>query len=172
MTSIKQKARHQSQRKESSNMELHATQTSADIQCMFDSFLHSDIWNLEEHRAACEWFMGPEQSHPSDLPWAMFEACQHAKDLERRGILRRDEFVLEKEWLYATFSNSDITDDTKLQLSKARFTAYENAKMTFDKEVRINTFQACGNFDVRKDSIRENSVNPHLNIHIIHLPQH
>ncbi len=127
---------------------------------MFDSFLNSEVWNYEEHRAACEWFMGPEQCEPSDLPWALFEACQHAKDLERRGVLRREEFVLEKEWLYSTFSSSLLTEDTKQQLPKARFIAFEKAKKTFDEEIRINAFQACENFDIRKNSIRKNLVNP------------
>jgi hypothetical protein len=140
-------------------MEFH---TNAEIQSLFDSFLHSDIWNLEEHRAACEWFMGPHQSLPSDLPWALFDACQQAKDLERRGILRREEFVLEKEWLYATFSSSDISEDTKQHLPKARFIAFENAKKIFDEEIRVNAFQACENFDIRKNTIRKNSVYPRL----------
>ncbi len=139
-------------------MEFQTSQTSADIQCMFDSFLHSEVWNREEHRAACEWFMGPEQCQPSDLPWALFEACQHAKDLELREILRREEFVLEKEWLYATFSSSYLSDDTKIQLSRSRFIAYENAKNTFDQDIGFNPFQACKIFDTTKDTIRKNSV--------------
>ena len=127
---------------------------------VFDSFLRDEIWNSEEHQAANDWLS--KATDPSNyeaaLPWALFEACKQAKEFQLCGILSHEEFIAEKEWIYAIHSDPNLTDDVKKVFQHTRLHRIAKLTAKYNEDLLSDSIHAQENLKLRKKKLRTNLV--------------
>ena len=101
-----------------------------EIDHMFHELLREEVWCVEEYNAANKWLSQCRKfGVKMDFPWDLFEACRNVKALERRGILTRQEYDLEREWLYKLFCTPGLEENNDANsLASARYRELEDTK--------------------------------------------